>query len=168
MATIKSFHMKNISVPKEENGMRYRKGVLYTEGAKSGFFHYYESGKEPDIWIREQFQDVWNQEVQHLYEERANNQSISPEVFFVERLVELIDYEKRYRLQQKRGNSLMVIYVELKTEERDGETKTRPSGRRVLFNANEMAELEAFEEQELREMPFERKLFSSFDDFIID
>lgn len=167
MTTIKSFHMKNISVPKEENGMRFRKGVLYSAGAKAGFFHYYESGKEPDIWIREQFQDVWNQEVQEFYKELANNHSVSPDVFFVERLVELIDYEKRYRIQQKRGNSLMVIYVEMKTEERNGEEISRPSGKRVLFNANDMAELEAFEEEKLSQMKFERKLFSSIDDFII-
>ena len=167
MTTIKSFHMKNISVPKEENGMRYRKGVLYTAGAKAGFFHYYESGKEPEIWIREDFLEKWHRDVQDFYEERAPKKAVSPEVFFVEKLVELIDYEKRYRVQQKRGNSLMVIYVEMKTEERDGEKITRPSGKRVLFNANEMSELEAFEEQELSHMTFERKLFSSVDDFII-
>lgn len=167
MATIKSFHMKNISLPKEENGMRFRKGILYTSGAKAGFFHYYESGKDPFISIREQFQEKWNQDVEEFYEERANEKSVSPAVFFVESLVELIDYEKQYRVQQKRGNSIMVRYIELKEDERDGERITRPSGKRVHFNANSMADVEAFEEQELSEMTFKRRLFSSLDDFIL-
>lgn len=168
MTTIKSFHMKNISVPKEENGMRFRKGILYSTGAKAGFFHYYESGKEPDIWIREQFQEKWDKEITEFHQERAPKKAVSPAIFFVETLVELIDFEKRYRVQQKRGNSIMVIYIEMKTEDRHGEMITRPSGRRVLFNANDMAEVEAFEEQELAHMTFERKLFASLDDFILE
>lgn len=168
MASIKSFLMKNISMPKEENGIRFRKGVLYTSGAKVGYFHYYESGKEPFISIREQFQKKWNQDVQAFYEERANNTSLSPEVFFVEQFVELIDYEKRYRVQQKQGYSHMVEYIELLVDERDGKRITRPSGRRVLLNVDNTEDIEVFEQEELSDMTFERKLFSSPNDFIIN
>lgn len=168
MATIKGFYMKNISPPRLRDGVKYRKGVIYKDGEKAAFFFVYENGKPPHLQVYQHILNDWDGAANELYREQGNDSDLSPNEFMVERFVELIDFEKRYRIQQSRGKTIMVEYRILKRVELPDGENLMPTGKRVLFNANDMNEVDDFEAERMAGGLFERMLFSSPDDFIYE
>lgn len=167
MTEIKGFSMKNISLPKTEDGKVFRKGILYKGFVRAGFFKEYGEFAPPLVFISPAFQEEWTQMVVDYQQEYTGIEAKNAEEQVIRRFIELIDAEKKYRVLHNKGFSIMATYVELKEWHSDGETKLKPSGRLVHFKTTEMDEIEELENTELKDMKYDRYLYKSMDDFII-
>lgn len=167
MARIKSFYMKNLSQPTGEKGERTRLGVLYNNGAKAGRFLVNEAGNIEDFFIRADFKAIWEDDTRTFYQEHKKRKAVSPEHFFLQAFIDLIELEKSYRRQVKEGKPYLVTYKELVVLVKEDQTVKQPTGRTVLLRTDEEQEIQKFEETELSDMLFERKVYRSEGDFVL-
>lgn len=168
MARIKGFEIKGIQRSSNANYPSLRRATIRVDGKKMGTVTELHPTNEFNILVYQDFEQAWNDAVNALWQAEEPNSPLSKENYFVNRLLELAEEEKPYKMALAKGNHIVATYYDKVPVIVDGHETFRQNGRMRFLQTDTMEDIAEFESTTLKSIPFDRKLYSSPNDFVIE
>lgn len=167
MASIKGYQMKRVATHNKGNQETLKRATIRYMEKKIGSVTETVKDKALVVRLGKAHEAGWKDAVEAFWQESQPDTELSKETYFIYKLMELTEDEHRYIRSFENGNPILAMYYDKVTEVVDGQPKTRRIGRLRIINTDVLSDIEEMESTIMKDIPFDRKLYCSMDDFIL-
>ena len=167
MAIIKGFQLKAIKSFRGHEGEPLKQANLYFNNKKVGFVSEDGHGGYPKINLDKDIREKWGKTATEFLAEHPEETIWSAQEFLFYQLFELSQDESEFKKSQKKGFAVLAIFYEKQAFKHGDVEGFRSTGREFVIQTTKLADVEKYEKGELKDMLFDKKVYTSLEDFII-